>query len=110
MKSRMKDKIYKYRYAKDKIVINVLKTVESFNMIEDGDKILISISGGPDSTFLTHLLYLIRPVFNLTLYGFCLDHMTRSGESARDALFAATASVVNDVVYLTCFNTNMSLI
>ena len=83
----MREEIYKCGFAGNKTIINVLKTIESFNMIEDGDKVLVSISGGPDSTFLTHLLHLMRPVLNLTLYGFCLDHMTRGGESAQDALF-----------------------
>jgi len=83
----MKKEIYKYGFAKDKTIISAIKTIESFNMIKDGDKILISVSGGPDSVFLTRLLYLMRPVFNLTLYGFCLDHMTRNGESTRDSLF-----------------------
>ncbi len=79
--------IYKSGFAGHKTVVGVLKTIECFNMIKRGDKVLISISGGPDSVFLAHLLYLIRPVFDLELYGFCLDHMTRRGESAKDALF-----------------------
>lgn len=83
----MEKDIYKYGFAKNKTVIGAIKAIESFNMIDDGDKILISISGGPDSVFLTHLLYLMRPICNLTLYGFCLDHMTRNGESTRDSLF-----------------------
>ena len=79
--------IYSCKFARDKIIIKALKTIEFSSMIKSGDRILISISGGPDSTFLTHLLYLMRPVLNLTLFGFCLDHMTRNGESAKDALF-----------------------
>ena len=65
----------------------VLEAVRDFSMLEDGDSILISISGGPDSTFLTHMLYGLKDEFNLTLYGFCLDHMTRNGRSALDAVF-----------------------
>ena len=79
--------IYSCKFARDKIIIKALKTIESSIMMKNGDRILISISGGPDSTFLTHLLYLMRPVLNLTLFGFCLDHMTRNGESTKDALF-----------------------
>lgn len=79
--------IYSCKFARDKIIIKALKTIESYSMMKSGDRILISISGGPDSTFLTHLLYLMRPVLNLTLFGFCLDHMTRNGESTKDALF-----------------------
>lgn len=86
MSSEMKE-IYSCKFARDKIIIKALKTIEFSSMIKSGDRILISISGGPDSTFLTHLLYLMRPVLNLTLFGFCLDHMTRNGESAKDALF-----------------------
>ena len=79
--------IYNCQFARDRIITKALKTMEFHDMIKRGDRILISISGGPDSIFLTHLLYLIRPFLNLTLFGYCLDHMTRNGESARDALF-----------------------
>jgi tRNA(Ile)-lysidine synthase len=83
----MEKEIYKYEFAKDKAVIGAIKTIESFNMIDKGDKILISVSGGPDSVFLTQLLCFMIPVYKLKLYGFCLDHMTRGGESTRDSLF-----------------------
>ena len=86
MGSEMKE-IYSCKFSRDKIIIKALKTIESYSMVKSRDRILISISGGPDSTFLTHLLYLMRPVLNLTLFGFCLDHMTRNGESTKDALF-----------------------
>ena len=75
------------RFINDKVILKALKTIESSKMLKRSDRILISISGGPDSTFLTHLLYLLRPALNLTLFGFCLDHMTRNGESAKDAMF-----------------------
>ncbi|MFC2145355.1 tRNA lysidine(34) synthetase TilS, partial [Actinomycetota bacterium] len=65
----------------------VLEAVRDFNMLEYGDSILISISGGPDSTFLVQMLNGLKDRFNLTLYGFCLDHMTRNGRSALDAAF-----------------------
>jgi len=71
----------------DRVILSALKTMESSNMIKRGDRILISVSGGPDSTFLTYLFYLLRPALNLTLFGFCLDHMTRDGESTKDSLF-----------------------
>jgi tRNA(Ile)-lysidine synthase len=71
----------------DEIILRVLKTIESNNMIKKRERILISVSGGPDSTFLTYLFYLLRPALDLTLFGFCLDHMTRDGESTRDAMF-----------------------
>ncbi len=65
----------------------VLEAVRDFNMLRCGDSVLISISGGPDSTFLAHMLYGLKDEFNLALYGFCLDHMTRNGRSALDAAF-----------------------
>lgn len=83
----MKKEIYKYEFARDRTIAGIINTIETFNMVKDGDKILISVSGGPDSAFLTHLFYLLQPIFDLTLYGFCLDHMTRAGESAKDSLF-----------------------
>jgi tRNA(Ile)-lysidine synthase len=79
--------IQRYGFTVDSAILKALKTVESWNMIEKGSSVLISISGGPDSTFLTHLFYILRPALNLDIYGFCLDHMTRDGDSTKDSLF-----------------------
>ncbi len=79
--------LYNYPFTRDRVVSRALKTIEYYEMIKKGDSILISVSGGPDSVFLTHLLYLMRPILDLTLFGYSLDHMTRNGESARDVLF-----------------------
>lgn len=81
------NKIKKYPSLKDSIILKAVKTIKSNKMIKNGDRILISISGGPDSVFLTYLFYLLRPVLNLTLSGFCLDHTTREGESTEDFIF-----------------------
>ncbi|MCE5329359.1 tRNA lysidine(34) synthetase TilS [bacterium] len=69
------------------IVFKVIATIDKFNMINPGDSVLISISGGPDSVFLAYLFYLIKNKYKLELYSFHLDHMTRNGDSARDADF-----------------------
>ncbi len=82
----MKD-LFNIGNDKDKVVKEVFETIKTFKMVSSGDRVLLSISGGPDSTFLAHVFYLLVPVFKLTLYGFCLDHMTRSGESSKDVLF-----------------------
>lgn len=72
---------------KSKIISNVAKTIDCFNMLNEGDRVLISVSGGPDSTFLTYVLHYLKTKMDLTLFGFHLDHMTRNGESGKDALF-----------------------
>ncbi|MCD4669130.1 MAG: tRNA lysidine(34) synthetase TilS [Actinomycetia bacterium] len=64
-----------------------IKTIRQFNMVDPGDSILISISGGPDSVFLTHILCMLRDELNLDLYGFSLDHSTRKDQSGRDLAF-----------------------
>jgi len=69
------------------IISNVTKTINCSSMLNEGDRVLISISGGPDSTFLTYALHYLKARMGLTLFGFHLDHMTRNGESGKDALF-----------------------
>ena len=38
----------------------VLKTIKTYNLIEKNDKVVIGVSGGPDSICLLHLLYSIK--------------------------------------------------
>ena len=64
-----------------------METIKQFKMVEAGDSILISVSGGPDSVFLTYILNMLRKSLGLELYGFSLDHSTRDGQSGKDLQF-----------------------
>jgi len=52
----------------------VFKAIEIFDLIEKRDRILISYSGGPDSTFLTLTLIKLKKLFNLEISLFYLFH------------------------------------
>jgi tRNA(Ile)-lysidine synthase len=68
---------------------SVSKTVDEFGMLSNGNRVLVSISGGPDSTFLILALNMLKKTYNLKLFAFHLDHMTRNGQSSKDAEFVA---------------------
>src|SRR4030042_1155600 len=79
----------KFQNHLDSSVKSVFSTIDEFGMLSGGDRVLVSISGGPDSTFLTLLLNMLKKTYNLKLFAFHLDHMTRNGESSKDAEFVA---------------------
>lgn len=64
-----------------------VETIKKHQMINKGDRILVAVSGGPDSMAMCHLLLSIKKSYDLEIYGFHLDHMTRAGASTRDAKF-----------------------
>lgn len=63
------------------------RTIDKFNMIAPGDKILVGVSGGPDSVALLHGLWSLREELRLELNVFHLNHMMRGKEAEEDALF-----------------------
>ena len=38
------------------MIEEVLKTIEQYNLIEDGDRIVLAVSGGPDSIAMLDIL------------------------------------------------------
>ncbi len=60
-----------------KFVEKVKKTIEKFRLLERGDKVVVALSGGPDSTALLSALYDLRREYNLKLHIAHLDHMLR---------------------------------
>jgi tRNA(Ile)-lysidine synthase len=72
---------------KDSLLNKVLSTISRFRMLQKGDSVLISVSGGPDSVFLADALNQIKAFYGLKLYCFHLDHKTRNGQSSKDAAF-----------------------
>ncbi|NLZ54062.1 MAG: tRNA lysidine(34) synthetase TilS [Thermoanaerobacteraceae bacterium] len=64
-----------------------LKTIKKYNMVQKGDKIIVGVSGGPDSVCLLHLFNKFRDNLGIFLYVAHLDHMFRGKESEEDAHF-----------------------
>ena len=61
------------------------KTVEKYSMIQRGDKIVVGVSGGPDSAALLHMLYSHREFYGIQLVCAHLNHNFRPGDAERDA-------------------------
>lgn len=66
----------------------VLKFIEQFKLINKGDKILVALSGGPDSVFALHFLYKFRKKYKIELLALHFNHGLRDKESDGDENFA----------------------
>ncbi len=55
----------------------VLKTIQRYNMLQDGDKVVIGVSGGPDSMTLLNILNNLKEKLNINLYVAHINHMIR---------------------------------
>lgn len=101
MNLKIKKNFYDFNYPeglnKNRLILNVIKTIEEFNMINSGDSVLISVSGGPDSVFLTYFFNFIKNRYKLKLYAFHLDHLTRDGASTKDADFVKELSSILNI-------------
>ncbi len=58
-------------------------------LIEPGQRILVSVSGGPDSVALLSILQELAPTWRLTLHAAHINHELRGEESEEDARFVA---------------------
>jgi tRNA(Ile)-lysidine synthase len=67
----------------------VLKSIQRHRLLSQGDAVLVTVSGGPDSVALLRLLWKLSDFFNLRLEVAHLQHGIRGEESQRDALFVA---------------------
>lgn len=64
-----------------------LSLVKENSLISVGDKILIGLSGGPDSVFLLHLLVKYRKKYQIVLGAAHLNHSIRGISADKDELF-----------------------
>jgi tRNA(Ile)-lysidine synthase len=65
---------------------NLIEAIQRYSLVKRNDKVLVAVSGGPDSMALLFLLFDLRSRLNLTLHIAHLDHALRP-ESRLDALF-----------------------
>lgn len=69
------------------MLTRVKEIIEENNLLTRGDRVLLSCSGGMDSTALLQILYTLRDVYDLKLHVFHLNHFFREDSARRDALF-----------------------
>ena len=55
----------------------VIDTINKYNLIENGDKIVCGVSGGPDSISMLHILNEIKEEYKFDIYVAHINHMIR---------------------------------
>lgn len=55
----------------------VLKTITTYQLIKPGDKIVVGVSGGPDSICLLHILYSLKEKLEFEIFVAHINHMLR---------------------------------
>ena len=64
----------------------VWRTVEQFHMLEPGDRVLVAVSGGPDSIALLHLLDKQKEKYGIELFVVHVNHQLRA-EAEQEATY-----------------------
>lgn len=62
---------------KDDLQQKVLGTIQKHNLIQKGDKIVIGVSGGPDSMCLLNCLFCLKEILSIELVVCHINHMLR---------------------------------
>ncbi|MBW1690598.1 MAG: tRNA lysidine(34) synthetase TilS [Deltaproteobacteria bacterium] len=65
----------------------VLSTIREHKMINSGERVIVAVSGGPDSVCLLEILFQLREILNICLIVAHLDHGLRPGEDESETEF-----------------------
>ena len=77
----------------------VLRFIKENDLIKSNDKILIALSGGPDSIFLLHFLNKFKNKFKIKLGAVHINHLLRGKESDRDEIFCEAVCKELDIPF-----------
>lgn len=75
-----------------RLIDRVRETIKRHRMLEEGDSVLVAVSGGADSMALLHALIRLRGEFSLKLSVCHLNHNLRGASSRRDMSFVKGAA------------------
>lgn len=68
------------------------KSIEEDHLLRRGDRVVLGLSGGPDSVFLLHALVAVKEKMGIAIHVLHVNHQIRGEEAVRDAAFAEKAA------------------
>jgi tRNA(Ile)-lysidine synthase len=71
------------------LVAEVQACIDAYAMLSPGARVIVAVSGGPDSMALLSVLHALRLKFSLSLIVAHVDHQLRGEEARHDARFVA---------------------
>lgn len=75
------------------------KTIAHYDLLQKGDRVLVAVSGGPDSVALLYALLEIKDEFDLDLCVAHLNHKLRGRESDKDQKFVKNSAQKLDLKF-----------
>lgn len=66
---------------------SIMSTIKKYNLLSQNDRVVVGVSGGPDSVALLHFLYAIRDKYDLSIHAAHINHMLRGKESDGDTQY-----------------------
>ncbi len=81
------------------IILKARSIIEKYSLLNNGERVLIGVSGGPDSMVLLNILNTLKNEFKLKLFVAHLDHMLRK-DSFKDAEFVKNAAERLKIPYI----------
>lgn len=88
----------------EQFIAKVKATVAKYQLLAKGDKVLLAVSGGPDSVALLHWFFACQEELKLKLHIFHLNHLVRPEASAEAAFVANLGEQLNIPVTIKEFN------
>jgi tRNA(Ile)-lysidine synthase len=77
---------------RNSLELRARKTIRDYGMFSGGERVLVAVSGGPDSTALLHCLHSLAAELHLSLAVAHLNHRIRGAEGDADEDFVRTMS------------------
>ena len=75
----------------------LLNTIEKYDMIDSGDRVLIGVSGGADSVALLHMLNRLKSELEIELSVAHINHGLRGRAADSDAAYAENLCRQSDI-------------
>ena len=79
----------------------VIDTIKKYKLIEKGDKIVLGVSGGPDSIAMLDILKDLRNKFEFEIYVCHLNHMIRGQDAINDQKYVEQYCNKNQIEFFT---------